>query len=130
MSSQSSLLLIDDDPDILMTLTAYLEDSGYQVYGAKDGESGVELFAHCNPDIVVTDLRMPKLDGYGVITAIKARSPQTPIIALTGTGDYHVAGQVTALGAWGCLYKPLNDLNDLVLAIETALEQASRGGAP
>lgn len=118
MASQLSVLVIDDDPDILLTLTAYLEDSGYVVYAAMDGEEGLEIFARSHPDVVVTDLRMPKRDGFEVIAAITAESPTTAVIALTGTGECHVSEQVAKLGAWCCLYKPLTDLNDLVVAIE------------
>ncbi len=123
MSSPSNVLIIDDDPTILMTLRAYLEDSGYIVSEAADGEAGVQAFLRTKPDIVLTDLRMPKLDGYGVITAIKADSPATPIIVFTGTGEHHVTNDVVRLGAWCCLYKPLGDLNNLLAAIELALAE-------
>lgn len=123
MSSPSNVLIIDDDPTILMTLRAYLEDSGYVVSEAADGEAGVQAFLRTKPDIVLTDLRMPKLDGYGVITAIKADSPGTPIIVFTGTGEHHVTNDVVRLGAWCCLYKPLGDLHNLLAAIELALAE-------
>jgi len=113
-----SVLIIDDDRDILMTLTAYLEDSGYVVYGAFDGEEGLKVFAQKKPDIVVTDLRMPRLDGFGVVAAIKARNPATEVIAVTGTAERHASEQIQSLGAFCCLYKPLHDLQDLVAAIE------------
>lgn len=128
MSSQHSVLVIDDDPLILLTLAAYLEDSGYVVFKAADGEEGLEIFARARPDIVVTDLRMPKLDGFGVLAAVKALSPATPVITFTGTGEHHVSNQAVDLGAWCCLYKPLADLNDLVTAIEMALARNGNGG--
>lgn len=123
MNKMPSVLVIDDDPDILMTMTAYLEDSGYVVYGAQDGEEGLELFARTKPDVVVTDLRMPKLDGFAVVAAIKAQSPATGVITVTGTAERHAAEQTMALGASCCLFKPLNDLQDLVAAIEKLLDK-------
>lgn len=126
MADPHSVLLIDDDPDILLTLAAYLEDSGYVVYRAGDGEEGLSVFDRCAPDIVVTDLRMPKLDGFGVIAGVKARSPATPVIAFTGTGERNLNDEMVRLGAWCCLYKPLADLRELVAALEFAL--AGEGG--
>jgi sigma-B regulation protein RsbU (phosphoserine phosphatase) len=127
MGSPHKVLIIDDDPLILLTLKAYLEDSGYMVFQAADGEEGVELFVRSEPDIVLTDLRMPKLDGLGVIAAVKAQHPETPVIVFTGTGEHFVTNDVVRLGAWCCLYKPLGDLNNLVAAIEMALAQNKEG---
>jgi len=123
-----SVLIIDDDPDILLTLRAYLEDTGYVVLQASDGVEGVYLFNRQKPDVVLTDLRMPKMDGFGVISAIRLVSPETPVIVFTGTGEHNVTKDVVQLGAWCCLYKPLGDLNNLIVAIELALE--NKGGNP
>jgi DNA-binding NtrC family response regulator len=64
-----------------------------------------------------TDLRMPRLDGYGVITAVKAQSPGTPVIAFTGTGDPLAADNALRLGASECFFKPIEDLGILEAAI-------------
>lgn len=122
------VLIIDDDPDILLTLRAYLEDTGYVVLQASDGVEGVDLFNRQKPDVVLTDLRMPKMDGFGVISAIRLVSSETPVIVFTGTGEHNVTKDVVQLGAWCCLYKPLGDLNNLIVAIELALE--NKGGNP
>ncbi len=126
-SNSSSVLIIDDDRDILMTITAYLEDSGYIVYVAMDGEEGLKLFKQKKPDIVVTDLRMPRLDGFGVLAALKAANPATQVIVVTGTAGYHTTEQLKSLGAFCCLYKPIHDLQDLVAAIEKALDKSGKG---
>lgn len=120
MSEVLTVLLIDDEPDVLITFSEYLDGCGYQVMTALDGETGLTMFEQSAPDVVVTDLRMPGLDGFQVIRAIKSRSPHTAVIVLTGTGESHVTEQVTDLGAFCCLYKPLHNLNDLVVAIELA----------
>ena len=127
MSNPCRVLIIDDDPLILLTLKAYLEDNGFTVFGAADGEEGMEVFVRSKPDIVITDLRMPKLDGFGVIAAVTAQSPATPVIAFTGTGERHATDDAVRLGAWCCLYKPLVNLNDLVMAIKMALERTGAG---
>jgi len=122
MSEQvRTVLIIDDNPSFLLTLGAYLEDSGYIVIRANDGQEGVELFARHQPDIVVTDLRMPRLDGVGVLRSIKEQNPGTPLIVFTGTNGYYGTEQLHQQGAWCCLFKPLDDPRHLVFAIEMAL---------
>lgn len=116
-----TVLIIDDDPQFLLTLGAYLEDSGYRVIQAGDGEEGVELFARHHPDVVVTDLRMPRLDGVGVLRAIKEQSPETPLIVFTGTSGHYGTDLLHQQGAWCCLFKPLDDPRHLIFAIEMAL---------
>jgi len=120
MSRMRTVLIIEDDPQYRLTLTAYLEDSGYTVFEAADGLEGLEVFSRVRPDIVLTDLRMPKLDGLGVIAAVKARSPATPVIAITGTRDLLAEEDALGLGAWRCLFKPIEDLSILENAIEGA----------
>jgi CheY-like chemotaxis protein len=123
MNRARTVLVIEDDPQFRMTLAAYLEDSGYTVLEASDGLEGLEVFDRARPDIVLTDLRMPKLDGLGVIAAVKARSPSTPVIAFTGTRDPLAGENALRLGAWGCLFKPIEDLSALESALVKALEQ-------
>ena len=123
----STVLIIEDEPEFRLTLAAYLEDSGYTILEAADGQEGLEIFTRERPDIVLTDLRMPKMDGYGLITAIKTESPATPIIAFTGTGDLMAAHKALSLGARDCLFKPIEDLSLLEAAIAQALEQPENG---
>jgi sigma-B regulation protein RsbU (phosphoserine phosphatase) len=120
MSRMRTVLIIEDDPQYRLTLTAYLEDSGYTVFEAADGQEGLEVFSRVRPDIVLTDLRMPKLDGLGVIAAVKAQSPATPVIAITGTRDLLAEENALSLGVWRCLFKPIEDLSILENAIEGA----------
>jgi len=126
------VLIIEDDEMFRMTLTAYLEDSGYRVLEAPDGVAGVDLFVSEQPDIVLTDLRMPVMDGFGVITRLKELSPDTPVIVVTGTGDASALAEVSHLGAWGALTKPIADLTVLEGVMNKALQgvRAGDGAAP
>jgi CheY-like chemotaxis protein len=124
MGRALTVLVIEDDPQYRLTLTAYLEDSGYTVLEAAAGLEGVEVFARVRPDIVLTDLRMPKLDGLGVIAAVKARSPATPVVAITGTRDSLAEENALSLGAWRCLFKPIEDLSILDSLVMKALEES------
>ena len=122
----STILIIEDEPEFRLTLTAYLEDSGFTIFEAADGQEGLEVFSRIKPDIVLTDLRMPKLDGFGVIAVITKESPATPVIAFTGTGDRMAANKAINLGARGCLLKPIENLCILEDAIVKALEQSKK----
>jgi CheY-like chemotaxis protein len=119
MSRPRTVLVIDDEHAIRWSVSGYLEDSGYVVFLAADGEEGLRLFERQTTDVVLTDMRMPKLDGLGVISAIRALSPSTPIIALTGDGS--VRDEAIRTGAVMCMTKPILNLGDLVAAIEKVL---------
>jgi len=114
--------VIEDDPQFRMTMTAYLEDSGFTILEAADGIEGMAMFEANIPDIVLTDLRMPQMDGFGVITAVKKKNPDTPVIAFTGTSDPSAADNAIRLGASVCLFKPIEDLSQLEDAINRALK--------
>jgi len=122
MNSRRTVLVIDDEPGMRATIAAYLEDNDYQVVQADDGVAGVELFASGKFDVVVTDLRMSRMDGVEVVTWMKLHSPATPVIVLTGTGDRAAQAEALTRGARVCLLKPLTDLADLDRAIERALK--------
>lgn len=122
MNTCFTVLIIEDDPQLRLTLTAYLEDSGFHILEAGDGMEGVALFEHERPNIVLTDLRMPKLDGFAVIERIKKGSPATPVIAFTGTGDPLAIQNALRLGARACLLKPIEDLSILETEVVNALE--------
>jgi CheY-like chemotaxis protein len=122
MNTRRRVLIIEDDSQVRMTLTAYLEDSGYHVLEAGDGVEGMASFEKDRPDIVLTDLRMPELDGFGVIERVKKVSPETPVIAFTGTGDRLAVQNALKLGARACLLKPIEDLSLLEAEVVKALE--------
>jgi DNA-binding response OmpR family regulator len=77
----------------------YLERAGYRVIEAEDGEAGLAAFERELPDLVMLDLRMPKVDGLEVLATISALSPDTPIIVLSGAGILDDAIQALRLGA-------------------------------
>jgi phosphoserine phosphatase RsbU/P len=121
MGRQGVLLVIEDDPGVRSSLAAYLEDSGYRVIEAGDGARGLELFAAHRPDLVLTDIRMPLMDGFEVLSWLGERSPETPVIVISGTGDECAAATALSCGAREFLTKPIHDLQDLVLAVGRAL---------
>ncbi len=78
-----TILVVDDDPGIRDALALLLEDAGYAVLAAPDGLTALEVVARDRPDLVVTDLHMPGLDGTGLIARLRSERPDLPVIVLS-----------------------------------------------
>ena len=118
------LLVVDDDNGIRKSFTDYLEDHGYRVLSAENGLEGLRLFEQARPDLVLLDLRMPKIDGIELLGRIRSISTDIPLIVVSGTGRIADAVESLRLGAWDFLLKPLEDLSVLGHTIEKSLERA------
>lgn len=119
-----SVLVVEDDKNIAELLQLYLEREGYAVTIASDGGQGVSKFRAISPDIVLLDLMLPVLDGWGVCRAIRAES-QTPIIMLTAKGE--TADKVTGLknGADDYITKPF-EMKEVLARMEAVLRRSGR----
>lgn len=120
----NSILLIDDEPDILSTLEMTLSQEAYHVVTASGGETALELFRQQPFDLVITDMRMPGMDGVEVIRRVKALDPDVEVIILTGFATLENA--IVALrnaGASDYLTKPLENIDELFMAVEKAFEK-------
>jgi CheY-like chemotaxis protein len=121
------VLVIDDDPALLAAIADGLEIvGGYEVIFASDGASGLERFVMANPDCVVVDVRMPGLNGYQFVRALRGdpATAQTPIIVLSALVQDHeqLAGLLTGADAY--LTKPVK-IVDLVMTIDHAVQLTS-----
>jgi DNA-binding response OmpR family regulator len=90
MEQSLKILIIDDEEPILSNLCYFLNEKGYDVTSVSDGLKALKLFKE-DPngfDLIITDIVMPKLSGMSLISIIKKKSPNTPIIAITGWGEY------------------------------------------
>ncbi len=92
MKKEAKILLVDDDPDLRVSMTTILESQAYQVATAKDGIECLEQIKKDPPDLIVLDLLMPRLDGFGVIKALKedpryAKHADIPILILTAVRE-------------------------------------------
>ena len=105
--TRQKILVADDEASIRRILETRLKMVGYDVVTAEDGEEAVEVFNKTNPDLVVLDVMMPKMDGYGVTREIR-RTSDVPIIILTALGD--VSERITGLelGAYDYVIKPFS----------------------
>lgn len=104
---QERILIVDDEASIRRILETRLKMVGYEVATAEDGEQALEIYSKFNPDLVILDVMMPKLDGYGVTKEIR-KSAEVPIIILTALGD--VSERITGLelGADDYVIKPFS----------------------
>ncbi len=85
-AQKKTILVVDDDPDVLSTVVKQLEYLGYNVITASDGMEGIKKLDEGGFDLVITDIVMPFISGVGVVTAVKKKLPNVPVIAMTGYG--------------------------------------------
>ncbi len=126
------ILVVDDEEPIRALLQATLEDNGYTVETAADGGKAYQLFSREPFDIVITDLKMPGVSGETLFTQIKAQSPATIVIVLTGHGSLKSAIEALHTGCDDYLLKPLPSMDLLVYAIQRCLtrrDALARAGA-
>ena len=117
------LLVVDDDTIVRQSTMAYLEDSGFDVIGASNGRSALELFSQHSPDLVLTDLRMPAMDGLQVLQAVTELAPGLPVIVISGAGVMGDVVEALRLGASDFLIKPVVDMEVLVHSVRKSLER-------
>ena len=120
-----TVLVVEDDSNIAELLRLYLEKEGYCVLTAADGLKGVELFRTGDPDLVLLDLMLPGLDGWGVCRTIR-QSSQVPIIMLTAKGETVDKVSGLKMGADDYITKPF-EMKEVLARIEAVLR---RGALP
>lgn len=117
------LLLVDDDPSLLRLLTLRLEGEGYQVLNADSAEAALPLLTKQSVDVVLSDLRMPGLDGMSLFDEIAKRYKGLPVVLMTAHGSIPEAVAATQRGVFGFLTKPLNPV-ELREVLQRALHQS------
>ena len=117
------ILIVDDDADILKLLEMRLVASGYQVTTAHSAQQALSLFSMQTPALVISDLRMPDIDGFALFEAVHALNPTVPFILLTAHGSIPDAVHATQQGVFSFLTKPF-DSKSLLEQVENALKIA------
>jgi DNA-binding response OmpR family regulator len=120
---KTKILLIDDESLVRDELGGLLEDEGYEVITGADGEEGLQLFRSEGPDMVITDVRMPRRDGLSVALTIRQEDPGVPVSVITGHGSEATAIRALRAGVTDFIKKPVR-LEDLIAAL--ARMEASR----
>jgi signal transduction histidine kinase len=116
-----TILLVDDEEGIRKVLSLTLREAGYRVLTAKSGQEALEVFARERPAVVLTDIKMPGMDGIEILRRIKSLEPDAEVIMITGHGDIDLAIQSIKLDATDFVTKPIND--DI---LEIALHRAEQ----
>lgn len=114
-----TVLIIDDERDIIDSLSGILEDEGFAVLKATDGKEGLAIFEREKPDVVLLDVWMPELDGIQVLKKMRGKRDDAKVIVISGHGTISTAVEAVKMGAYDFLEKPLS--------IDKVLEVVSRG---
>ena len=112
------ILLVDDEEDIRDVLSLSIADMGYAVHAAENGEQALDVFRQIDPPIVMTDIKMPGMDGIELLQKIKRENPETEVVMITGHGDMDLAIKSLKFEATDFITKPIN-----VEALEIALKR-------
>ncbi|MFM9112595.1 MAG: response regulator [Actinomycetota bacterium] len=126
MRGVATLLFIEDDPNIRTALRLSLEDEGYRVEEAPDGESGIRLFSQIRPDLVLLDLRLPDMSGFEVCRSLR-RVSTVPIIIVTAQTDTHDLVVGLEAGADDYVTKPVNT-KELAARIRASIRRNNLAG--
>lgn len=128
-SSSPHLLLVDDETAITANLAPFLERAGFQVSTAQDGVQAIEQIKRIQPDLVILDVLMPRLDGRQVLRQLRQNGNWTPIILLTQVGEASERAMALEEGADDYINKPF-DPRELVARIRSVLRRARPGQPP
>jgi two-component system KDP operon response regulator KdpE len=122
MNDKPRILVVDDEPQLTRVLRTGLSSRGYEVRAAADGLAGFEIFSDWHPDLVITDLAMPNVDGLELCRRLRAVS-QVPIIILSAKGEEKTKVQALDLGADDFVTKPFG-IDELLARIRASLRRA------
>ncbi len=118
------ILIIDDEKSIRNTLKEILAYEGYDVSEAQDGIEGIKLAEKDKFDIILSDIKMPKMDGIEVLEKLQEITPETPVVMISGHGNIETAVEAIRKGAFDYISKPL-DLNRMLVTIRNAMDRSS-----
>jgi len=117
----AKILIVDDDPDILIVIRRLLETDGHEGVTAENGMRALELVKLDTFDLIISDLRMPSMDGIALLREIKALKPSLPVILVTAYASIETASESVKLGASAYLFKPFK-VKELLDAVKHALD--------
>jgi len=120
-ATKGKILLVDDDPGLLRLLSIRLRAAGYEVEAVDSAENALGRLGNFRPDLVITDLRMDKMDGIGLLKELQSRMPGLRVLIITAHGTIPDAVTATQSGAFGFLTKPI-DKEELIETVERAMQ--------
>jgi len=120
MQNSATILVVDDERNACSGLAILLQDEGYQVVTAFDGREGLERVRDSSPDMVLTDMKMPEIDGLQFLQSAKNDFPELPVVVMTAYGTVETAVEAMKAGAFDYLLKPIN-FEELLLTVQRVL---------
>lgn len=118
------ILIVDDEALVRRAMADYLIEGGYQTATASDGIEGLSRARAEAFDVILVDLRMPRLDGLDLIAAISVEQPELPLVVVSGVGLLGDVVEAMRRGAWDYVTKPIHDMDELAMTIERVLDKA------
>ncbi len=118
------ILVVDDETIVKQVVLDFLEMKGFEVSGADNGKEALEVLSGSEFDLVLSDIRMPEMDGIELLKKMRKLYPDTGVIMFTGFADIHAAVDAMKLGAFDYVAKPFN-FDELLLNVEKALERGN-----
>lgn len=119
MKSAMTILVVDDEAMMRELLDKILRRDGYQVLAAADGAEALEIMHQEKVNLVISDIKMPRVDGFGLLKAVKAEFPKVPVIMMTAFGDTFSVKDALLLGADEYVTKPFKSY-EIALVVERA----------
>ncbi|MBM4288938.1 MAG: sigma-54-dependent Fis family transcriptional regulator, partial [Deltaproteobacteria bacterium] len=116
-----TILVVDDEPSIVQTISGILQDEGFEVLTAPDGETALHVVEEETPDLVFLDIALPGMDGLEVLQQVKEQRPLLPVVMVSAYGNVENAVKATRLGAYDFIEKPPH-ADKIVLTVRNALE--------
>lgn len=123
--AKERILIVDDEKNIVSSLTAILSDEGYEVSMTGDGVEALELIQKDPPDLVLLDIWLPGMDGIEVLKTLKTYNPGVEVIIMSGHGTIDTAVKATKLGAQDFIEKPFS-LDRITESIKNVLQEKNR----
>lgn len=123
-ATETKILVVEDDALLRKSVTRFISQKGYRVFEAENGYEALKIFKKEDPALVITDIRMPVMDGLDLLDELTAESPHTPVIVFSGVLDDDDVKEAMAMGAWDYIAKPIKKVDFLMEKIEKALVQA------
>jgi two-component system NtrC family response regulator len=117
----STILVVDDEPNYLIVITELLQDEGFEVCTAQSGEEGISIIKKIAPDLVITDMQMPGIDGLELLSEVRGINKDLPVIIITAYGETEKLAAAMQEGAFCYMSKPFNN-DDLIVNIRKAVE--------
>ncbi len=121
MNDKAHILIIDDEKNYLLILETVLEDAGYNVTAINDPETALTFLEESEVDVVITDMKMPRLTGRDVLERVKKSWPHIPVLIMTAFGSIESAVEVMKYGAFDYITKPFAN-DELILSLHNAVE--------